>query len=397
MINLEDAINLLKENLNKITKVVECDLINSLGKVIGEDVYAPINQPPFNRSPYDGYALKSKFCEKDLKVLKTIYAGDKFDNEIKDYECVKIMTGAKVPKDVDCVVKQEDVEVIEDRIKLKVKLKPSQNICFEGEDIKKGELIIKKGTNITYSEIGVLASLGINKVKVCERLKIGILSTGSEIIDIGQNLEEAKIFNSNLYSIGSKVKELGLDPVLIGCVDDEETEIINTIKSYIDYVDLILTTGGVSVGEKDLVPKVFENIGAKQLFWKIDIQPGTACVASVIDGKLLFGLSGNPSASLMTFDLIIKPIISYLENREDKIKRISATFKGELNKKAKRNRYFRGRLSSVDGELYVELTNRMHASGNISTTLSSNCIIEMEKGRDKLKNNDKVLVIIDCI
>lgn len=394
MIGLENGIKLLKDNLSKVSRIVEYDLIDSLNKVIANDIYAPINQPPFNRSPYDGYALRAEFCEENLKVITTIYAGDNFEGEVSDFECVKIMTGAKLPKGVDCVVKQEDVEVLGDYVKLNTNLKTNQNICFEGEDIKKGELIIKRGTVITYSEIGVLASLGIDKVIVYDTLKIGILSTGSEVIDVGQGLKEAKIFNSNLYSIGARVKELGLEPILMGCVDDKEEDIAKKIKDNFDKVDIMLTTGGVSVGEKDLVPKVFENIGAKQLFWKLDIQPGTACVASVLDGKLLFGLSGNPNASLITFELLLKPLINYLENKNFRCDRVSAIFKDEINKKARRDRYFRGVLSCVDGNLCVKLTDRMQASGVLSSALCSNCIVEMKKGRDGIKYNEKVWVII---
>ncbi|WP_305085849.1 molybdopterin molybdotransferase MoeA, partial [uncultured Clostridium sp.] len=210
---LEEAISILNDNVKHL-ETEEVDLINGINRVLSEDVYSKIDNPPFNKSAMDGYAVianDSNFKEK-IKIIDKVFAGEVCNSEVISKTAVRIMTGAPIPKGATAVIKQEDVTLIDNNfIILNKTLKENENVCFKGEDIKKGKLLVSKGKKLDFADIGIIASTGIERVKVYKLPKIALISTGDEVIDIGEKLIPGKIFNSNKYSIISRIKELGFN------------------------------------------------------------------------------------------------------------------------------------------------------------------------------------------
>src|SRR5574344_320061 len=276
-ISLEEAIEILNENV-KTMEVEEVQLIDAIDKVLAEDVYSLINNPPFNKSAMDGYAVMYEDTNESGKVLQVIdevFAGETSNKEVTVGTAIKIMTGAPIPKGANAVIKKEDVEIKENSIILKKQLKENENICFKGEDIKEGQLLVRNGKKLNYAYIGIIASSGISMIKVYKKPKVAFISTGDEVVDIGQNLSYGKIFNSNKYTILARIKELGYEVINVKHVNDQYDDIGNTIKEICNMADLVITTGGASVGDKDLIKEAIDEINGEKLFWKIKIKPGS--------------------------------------------------------------------------------------------------------------------------
>lgn len=378
MIDIKEAVNIIKNNLKPKQDVRKVSIINSINKVCAQDIYSPIDSPPFDRSPYDGYAYSANITKKELTIVGEVYAGDVFKDKLGKNEAIKIMTGGKIPDGANCVIKKEDVKVLENTIIVNKDLKEYENYIFKGEDIQKNQLIIKQGDIITYESIGMLSSLGIDEILVYEDLKIGILTTGTEIQELNEVLEDGKIYNSNKYILYSKLLKRGIEPIIVEKSKDCIMELESKIQSILKDVDILITTGGVSVGDKDLIPEAFKNIGGRELFWKVKVKPGGACYASIIDNKLMFGLSGNPHALIVAYENILVPTIDFLSNKTYNSK-IQAIFKGSFTKKSSVDRYLNGRMYTSCGRIYVSMTDNKDSKARLWGTLNSNCMIKVNK------------------
>ena len=396
MISLEKAIDILKDIKLK-NEIENIDTINSLNKVVSEDIHSSINSPPFRKSAMDGYALNIKTNTQKLtklKVVGSIYAGDVFDGNILDDECVKIMTGAKIPDMCNCVIKKEDVINNSDNIILNKEIKPNENICQIGEDIQKGQMLIPKNTKITYAHIGILASSGITKINVYKNKNIALLTTGSEVLDIDNELEDAKIYNSNKYLLLSRINELGYNVNKSLHIEDDLSKLSQIIKELSLENEIIITTGGVSVGDKDYIKQSIQDIDGKILFHKVQIKPGSAVLVAKYKNTIIISLSGNPNASLTTFELIAKPMINRLNNNYNEfIKRETAILVDKYNKKSMVRRFIRGNTYTKDELQYVSITQNNTGNGVIYPMLNSNCLIEIEKGNTGLEIGDKITII----
>ncbi len=399
-ISLELALETLLNKIEVLNEYEYRSLLDSSGFVLAEDIISPLNNPPFNRSPLDGFTLNSSDtigATKDNPIVFTvkseIFAGGYCNEEIERNEAFRIMTGAPIPDSCNCVIKQEEVDFNEETGILKIyrELKEYENFCFKGEDLKVGELVVQKGEVITYNHIGVFASLGIDKIKVLRKPKIGILSLGSELLMPGDSLENGKIYNSNLFTLMSKLKFLNLDGVMYPPMSDDPILVSNFIEKELKNIDLLITTGGVSVGKKDIMHDVIKELNANRLFWKIDIQPGTPVLAAEKDGKVILSLSGNPFAALVNFELLGRPIISKLSSNAIKSTEIvDAVVKGGFSKASSKRRFIRGFFK--DGEVF--LNDNKHSSGTISSLIGKNSIVEIKAGSSALKDGDKVRVIL---
>ncbi|WP_297598785.1 molybdopterin molybdotransferase MoeA [uncultured Cetobacterium sp.] len=400
LISLENAINILLQHISPIKQIEEKSILDSLGFILSEDIYSPINNPPFNRSPLDGFSFNSdlslgasKNNPKTLTVHNEIYAGDHLYEDVPSNMAVRIMTGAPIPNGCDCVIKQEEVIFNENSNLLTIfrELKKYENFCFLGEDLSLGDLVMNRGEIITYSHIGVLASLGIENAKVFKKPKIGILSLGSELTMPGTELKNGQIYNSNLFTIASKLNYLGVEAILYPPLKDDIDEVSNFIDIHLDEIDLLITTGGVSVGKKDIMHDVLKKINAERLFWKVDIQPGTPVLASLKNEKLILSLSGNPFASLVNFELLGRPVLDKLSSGTiKKTSTILAEVVGNFSKKSIKRRFIRGYYS--EGKVYIN--NDKHSSGTISSLLGKNSIVEISSGTPFLIDGDKVKVIL---
>lgn len=399
-ISLEYALETLLKQIQPLNTVEEKYILDSLGFVLAEDIFSPLNNPPFNRSPLDGFTLNSNDSTGATKenpvtfnVISEVFAGDFCNKKLSSKEAFRIMTGAPIPDGCNCVIKQEDVVFNEETKALYItkELKPFENFCFLGEDLKINDLVVKKGEIITYNHIGVFASLGINTIKVLKKPKVGVLSLGSELTMPGKTLEKGKIYNSNLFTLISKLKYLGVEGVMYPPMSDDSTLVSNFISKELKNIDLLITTGGVSVGKKDIMHDVIKELNANRLFWKINIQPGTPVLASEKDGKLILSLSGNPFASLVNFELLGRPILSKLSSNSIKNTSIvEAEVKGGFNKKSSKRRFIRGYFK----EGYIYLNDQKHSSGTISSLIGKNAIVEILPGTPCLNEGDKVTVIL---
>lgn len=395
-ISLDEAIEILNNNVTNLD-IEEVDLINGLNRVISENIYSKINNPPFNKSAMDGYALISNNFElsnKKLKVIDKVYAGGVCNSIVNEDTAVRIMTGAPIPKGANAVIKQEDVTLEDDYIILNKSLKENENICIKGEDISKGSLLVKSNKKLDYADIGILASSGINRIKVYKRPKIAFISTGDEVMDIGLELEEGKIYNSNKYSILSRIKELGYEAKYINHINDNFYEIGSYIEDISKEADLIITTGGVSVGEKDLLKDAINTTSGEKLFWKITIKPGSAVLCSKVNKSIVISLSGNPTAALTTFELLVKPTLEKLSGgKEVKINREKAILLQDMKKKNPQRRFIRGFVEIDNCKQYVHITQTKSGNGILSSAINSNCIIEIEANGDVKNQGDLVDII----
>ena len=397
-IELELAIDKICTPLKQIEEIEEVFVEDSLNRIIAEDIYSTINQPPFDRSRMDGYAVRAidtKGASKDnavkLKVVGESFAGNFTDREIKEKEAIRIMTGAKMPKGSDCVIRQELTDYGMDTVEIYQELNEFDNYCMKGEDIKKGTKLVSKGEQISYIHISIIASMGYEKVKVIRRPKVALISTGDEIVPLGKELTEGKIYDSNRRAIHSKLKDFGCEVVYVISVGDDAHNVANEISNIIDSVDLVITTGGVSVGKKDIIHDVVEILGADKIFWKLNLRSGTPSVYSVHKDKPILSLSGNPIAALSVFELLAKPILYKLTN-DEKLNTVIVDavleddfLKGGKNRKIEKAIY-------KEGKVYLQRDT--HSAGVLGMMIGCNCLIDIKPGTKKIVKGDKVRVIL---
>lgn len=395
-ISLEEAIYVLNESINKL-EVEEISLVECTNRVLAEDIYSKIDNPPFDKSAMDGYAIVAEDSESNEKIniIDKVFAGEVCKSIVKSKSAVRIMTGAPIPNGATAVIKQEDVTVNNDEyIILNKRIKSNENICFKGEDIKKGTLLVNKNKKLNFADIGIIASTGIDKVKVYRMPKIALISTGDEVIDVEKRLLNGKIFNSNKYTIISRIKELGYEIKYTNHVRDIEGEIGSIIDRISNDVDLIITTGGVSVGEKDLLNEAIDKINGKRLFWKVKIKPGSAVLCSIVNKSLVISLSGNPTAALTAFELFVKTSLEKLSGKDNiEIKREKAILGDDFSKKSPQRRFIRGRVIIENGIQKVYITQVKSGNGILSSNLNSNCMIELEAGNEGIKAGSFVNII----
>lgn len=399
MISLEEAQHILLENI-KSQPVEEVSIWEADNRVLAEVIHAPIDSPPFDKSPLDGYAVRS--CDlsdvskegKIFEIIDRVYAGEVSKKIIGENEVIRIMTGAPIPQGADCIVKQELTEKVgNNKVNIFVSHKKNENIIFRGEDFKKGSKVIDKDILLKSSTLMAIASLGIDTIKVYKRPVVGILTTGDEIQNPGEELREGKIFNSNKIFLCMRLKELGAIPKLYDSVEDSKEELTKVIATAEKECDLIVSTGGVSVGEKDLVQDAVRSLGYEILFWKVDMKPGSPMFAGCKNGKLYIGLTGTPVAAATTFELTVRRLVARMMNsKELDIKKVAGIIQDDFSKSSNKRRFLRAKIE-LDIENRVYINNIYQSPGQINTMINSNAILEVKPGT-ALKVGDRVEVII---
>ncbi|WP_343338194.1 Molybdopterin molybdenumtransferase [Terrisporobacter petrolearius] len=397
-IELELALQLIGDTVNEISSTEKINIEESRGRIIGEDIYAPINQPPFNRSPLDGYALRSEdtvgASKKNpikLCVVDEIFAGGNINTEIEKNEAIRIMTGAEIPEGADCVIRQENTNYSMEEVEIYDELKKYENYCFAGEDVKKGSKLISKGEKLTYIHIGLLATMGITQVLVKRKPRIGIISTGDEIVNSGKPLSKGKIYDSNRITISMRLMDFGCEIVSSKIIEDEVCQVSKQINNLIDKVDVIITTGGVSVGKKDIMHEVINKINADRLFWRVRMKPGTPAIYSIYKKTPILSLSGNPFAAIATFEIMGKELIYKLSGNEDlKQIRIKSVMEDNFLKESKGRRIVRGIYKNNK----VYLPQGGHSPGMMASMLGCNCLIDIKPGTKQLLKGDEVDIIL---
>lgn len=362
IVSVETARELLLSRV-KLMDTEEVSLENASGRVIAQDIIAAENVPPFDRSPYDGYAFRaadtqnaSKENPVTLRILEEIPAGGVPHFDVTEGTAVKILTGAPIPPGADAVQMFEKTEFTAETVKLFKPLRHGENVVYAGEDVKKGAELAKCGTVIDAGLMGTLAGQCIAKPTVYRRPRVGIISTGTEVRELDEELEAGKIYNSNRYTFTQVLGHYGCDAVYLGRVKDSAEEISALISEGLESCDALVLTGGVSVGDYDLTPEAMEQSGCEMLFLGVEMKPGMGCAYGVKDGVLVCGLSGNPASALTNFYAVALPALRKLCGlREYLPQEIAVTLKNGFSKKSPTARYLRGRLDLSSGKVLMEL------------------------------------------
>lgn len=395
---LEQAQNLLLERVNMIKDAEEITLWNAGGRVLAKDIYAEHDQPPFPRSPLDGYAVRSadiSTASKDqpvrLRVLEEVDAGHVGSKCVEPGTAVRIMTGAPIPDGADCIVGQEDTDYGEETVEVYEPIGSYENYCYAGEDYKAGTKILGEGLLLGAVEVGILASLGLESVSVYRSPKAAVITTGDEIILPGEELAGGKIYDSNLYTLVTRLRMWEMEVTAKERVGDDAAFAAERIREAAGNADLVITTGGVSVGKKDIMHEVVKLLGCETIFWKIAVKPGMPTLCAQYRGKLLICLSGNPYGAAVNLELLVRPLLCKMSGRPDlKIRRVRAVTESTFPKMSRVTRYVRGYYENGK----VRIPDGSNASGILSTMCGCNCLIEIPAGTSRLERGDTADIIL---
>ncbi|MCR5748193.1 MAG: molybdopterin molybdotransferase MoeA [Lachnospiraceae bacterium] len=373
----KEAVSILTDNIST-TEICTVSLDDMYGRILAEDIVAKENVPAFARSPYDGYAFRamdtltaSKEEPVKLKVLENIRAGQVAENEVLKNTAIRLMTGAPIPEGADCVCKFEDTVFTDEEVRIDHPYSKGENVISEGEDIKKGTLLAKAGERIDVGIIGTAASLGTGKIKVYKRPLAGIIATGDEIVGADDWLPYGKIRNSNSHTIAAALSQMGIDSVYLGHAKDSVSEIEDLISKGEVSCDVIISTGGVSVGDYDLVPDAMEKKGYRILVNGVKMKPGMACAYGIKDGRLMLGLSGNPASSLTNLQCICAPALRKLQGlKAYDHKIIKMLIREDFTKGSNGVRFIRGSAGFDDGRVVLKIQSDQ---GNIVISSMIGC------------------------
>lgn len=363
MISIQEALNIILENIPS-PEFEEVQLIDALGKKVAEDIYAPFPSPRFNNSAKNGYAVKWEDCQKNkpLKVIGKSYAGISFDGEVKGGEAVAVSSGAKIPEGTDTVIPIEGIEKSINEIRVKKAGKKSQYIKFTGEEYKANKLLIPKDTDLSSAQLALLASMGKLKIKVYKSPAVSIIATGSELNTAYGELDENKIFDSNSTMLASAVKECSGNMVFSTVVEDDPSSITEILGRTEEISDIILFTGGVSIGEHDFVRNAARECGFKELFWGVKQKPGKPLFFAVKSGNrrsiLLFGLPGNPVSAYICFFHYAAHAISRLNYSELLHKKIYVPSSQRITNNKERTHMLRVKLVNEDNSLKFKVLDK---------------------------------------
>jgi molybdenum cofactor synthesis domain-containing protein len=326
LISFEEALERIHESIMPIERTETVSIENALERVLTENVVANISVPPFSRAAMDGYAVKAEDTHgassskpKTLKLVQTLHAGESSTRTLGLGECIQVATGSPIPKGTDAVVMVELTEKSDGSANILKPVHTGENISPEGEDIEKGQVILKRGEQLSPAKIGVLAALGRKDVRVYAKPRVAIVPTGTEIKDIGSVLEEGQVYDVNSYTLTLVVNKNGAIPVRVGAVPDEVEALKKAVKKLVNY-DMIVFSGGSSVGERDLLSDVIQGFG-EVIFHGIQIKPGKPTLFALVNGKPVFGMPGYPTSCLNNAYLLLLPAIRQMARLPPKIER----------------------------------------------------------------------------
>ncbi len=397
MIRVEEALHHILNSISPLD-LEKTDILNALGRVIGEDIYAGRNIPPKDNSAMDGYALKSedtKGATADtpaiVETIEDIPAGYLSQKTVGPRQAARIMTGAFVPEGADTVVKVEDTERDGNRVRIFVESPKGENIRYSGEDVQTGELVIAKGSIAGPAEVGMLAALGRSFIKVYQRPLVAIIATGDEIVDIDEDTSGDKIISSNSYSLHAQVRECGAVPLQTGIAKDREDSLTAAFRAALR-ADVIISSGGVSVGDYDFVKDVMTEMGTSIEFWQVAQRPGKPLAFGTMQGKLVFGLPGNPVSSMITFEEYVRPALLKMMGRDRIFRRtVKATLTEDVKKKSGLKHFIRA-LVRKEGDRFTVSTTGEQGSGILKSMVLANGIIVLPEDISVAKKGEEVTV-----
>jgi len=398
-ISLEEAREVLLP-LVRVLPVEKIPLAMSYGRILADTLCAGSDFPPFDRSPLDGYALIASEVYKAtpeqpvvLQQVDNVPAGSVSELTIERGTACRIMTGAPLPAGTTGVVRLENTEVVGDRVRVFDGREASKQICLQGEEIASGEQLIAAGTKIGFGAMGMLALNGEAMPSVYRQPRVALLATGSEIISVEKQLTPGKIRNSNSYMLSGQVIDAGSKPVILRNVPDEREAIIAGLQEA-EQCDIVITTGGASVGDRDLIADVFRSIGINVLFERVEMKPGMPVVAGVKGEKLFLGLSGNPAAASISFEQIMRPLLLKMGGRKTWYRpQIQARLAAPFKKSTGAKRFVWARWWQKDGQLFVE-PSAMQGNGMLKSAIAANSLIIIPPNSPPLPSGTEVSVIL---
>lgn len=382
--------------LNEVRRMgtEKVDLLHSLGRVLAEAVVSRRDHPPWNSSAMDGYAVRhdalghaSVQGPVTLEVIEEIAAGALPKKSVQAGQASRIMTGAPVPEGADAVVRVEDTQGEGDRIQVLQPVASGENIRPRGEDIRAGNVVLAQNSVIGAAEVGLLASVGFSYVLVYQRPRVAILATGNELADLGEELGPNKIMNSNAYAVAAQVTDAGGVPVLLGIAKDTQDELLDRLTQGLS-ADLIIISGGVSVGAYDFVKEVLDRLGVTMAFWKVAMKPGEPLAFGTLKTKLIFGLPGNPVSTMVTFEQFVRPALRKMQGHTLLFRPvIEAILMERITKKPGKTHFLRAVLRKIE-DRYEAWTTGNQSSGVLTSMVKANGLLifpsesgEIEKGQ----------------
>jgi molybdopterin molybdotransferase len=397
-VTVDGALSMMRSVVQAVSQTESVHLSDAVGRVLAEEIVSPIDVPGHDNSAMDGWAVRADDCGAALQHAGTAYAGRPFSGELQPGQCVRIMTGAVLPRGADAVVVQEEARADGSSVMVPA-AKPGQNVRRAGEDLKRGSVAVSKGTLLRPADIGLVASLGIAKVTVTRRLRVAFFSTGDELRSfegpaaVGP-LAEGQLYDSNRYALRALLERLGCDIRDQGLVPDDPAALDAALRQAGRNADAVVTTGGVSEGAADYTRLAMASL-AEVVFWKLAMRPGRPfAFGRFHEGPLLFGLPGNPVAAMVTFYVLVRPmLLAMMGCRSSELPRVQVKAQCAMAKRPGRAEFLRGILECANGEWSVRLTGPQ-GSGILSSMAQANCLIALAAEQGAVRAGDLVEVLL---
>jgi molybdopterin molybdotransferase len=397
MISVEKALNGILEAIFPLP-LEKVSILDALGRVVGEDVYASRNIPPKDNSAMDGYAIRwqdTREASKDhpviLTVIEDIPAGTIPLKSVGPGETSRIMTGAPIPDGADAVMRMEDTETDGGKVRIFAAAHKGQDIRNAGEDVQEGEKVLCRGYVVRPAEIGMLAALGRSFISVYQKPLVAVLATGDELVDIDESPTPWQIVSSNSYSIAAQISECGGIPLQIGIAKDTREDLVAKFKAA-TRADIIISSGGVSVGDYDLVKDIMKEVGNNMQFWQVAMRPGKPLAFGSLEGIPIFGLPGNPVSSMVSFEQFVRPSILKMTGHKNLFRKtVKATLKEDITKKEGTRHFIRARVYYENGQYAVSTTGEQ-GSGILKSMVRANGLIVLPEDATSVKAGEKVAV-----
>ena len=394
-LSVQQATQRIAKLITPITVWEKLALREALDRVLDQEIISPIDVPPYTNSAMDGYAIHGSDITDEtfsVKQVGTAFAGQPYTGKINKGECIRIMTGAMMPDECDTVVMQEMVEIDNDIVTIHGKHRAGQHVRSSGEDLKTGETVLFKGHKITPADLGLCASLGIAEVRVKRKCRVAFFSTGDELRSIGEQLEKGQIYDSNRYTLYGMLKRLDVDILDMGVVPDQKQALRDALQLASEQADVVITSGGVSVGDADYVKEILGEIGQVD-FWKIAMKPGRPLAFGKINDTLFFGLPGNPVSVMVTFYQFASPALQLLAGQSSQARQLmQVPCVSTIKKRAGRFEFQRGVLfENEQGQTQVKITGEQ-GSGILRSMSVANCFILLDQDCDGVEPNTTVTV-----
>lgn len=388
MLLYEDALEIVLDIVQPIG-VERVGIAEAANRILAETVKSDIDIPPFHKSAMDGFACRKSDLSRKLTVIETIPAGYVPKKTLAENQCSKIMTGSVIPEGADCVIMKEDVESIaEDAIRF-VAVRTNDNICRKGEDVRAGDIVLHKGVRLKSQHIAVLASVGCAQPLVAKRPNVAIIATGNELVDPATKPQPSQIRNSNTFQLAAQIESMGAIATNYGIAGDTTGQIDSVFKEAARQSDVVIFSGGVSAGDFDFVPDILRKNGVELLFEKIAVRPGKPTVFGVLEKKYCFGLPGNPVASFVLFDILVKPFLCKLMGHDYRPLNVQMPLhESVLNKKAKRQKWLPVAITEKGTVKPIEY----HGSAHINSLCGADGLVSIDIGVTELEKGDLVAV-----